>query len=249
MLNAWEIPKPRPYVLLYAIILLNRLFYLFFCKVHTMPHSTNSVGEYFNHHWDEYKICADDNRFCHNEMFNALNGFLHENIRTHPFSFIDAGCGDCSYIAKVLQKNQIKNYIGIDIAEDFLKQASANMNPVHCQKQFIHGDMTRSLASLPSPVEVIFSSYAVHHLSYQQKFNFIKTCKNKLTPDGFFIMIDGVLDKHQTREQWLDAYEAHYIKNYPGVSPEALEGCMYHHRHYDYPERIKTFEKIAYELE
>jgi hypothetical protein len=58
------------------------------------------------------------------------------------------------------------------------------------------------------------------------------------------IMIDGILNKNQTRDEWLDALEQQ-IKTTQSVTPEELASRMEHPRKYDFPELISTFENMA----
>ena len=212
-----------------------------------LPVNFHEVAEYFNDNWQDYKSYVAQNRLAHREMLSLLNQFLHDNMRDSPFSFVDVGCGDSSSIGSVLLDNPINKYIGIDIAGEVLKLAPDNLANVNCEKEFIFDDMTKAIKGLQSPVDVIFSSYTVHHLSYQDKFNFIQECRGKLRAGGFFIMVDGVLEENQTRNEWLLAFEDHYKLIYPDITPEEMTQFMKHPRASDYPENIKTFEKIAYQ--
>ncbi|MGC1182065.1 class I SAM-dependent methyltransferase [Legionella sp.] len=203
------------------------------------------VAKYFNNNWQHYKSYVAQNKLCHNEMFALLNQFLHQHVKGRPISFVDVGCGDGSIIKPVLQDNLIKNYIGIDIAEEVIKMAPPNLAQLDCEKQFILESMITAIKHLPSSVDIIFSSYTVHHLSYQEKFNFIQDCKNKLASGGFFLMIDGILDENQTRNQWLHAYEEYYREIFPNITAEELKHVMEHSYSSDYPENIHTFERIS----
>lgn len=210
-----------------------------------LPDNMKEVAEYFNKNWQQYKKYVDQNRLCHQEMFAALNQFLHEHMPKRAISFVDVGCGDGSSIAPVLMEHSLKKYIGIDIAEQVMQMAPIHLAQLNCEKQFIAENMTTAIQHIPAPFDIIFSSYTVHHLSYQEKFDFIHDCKNKLAPGGFFLMIDGILDENQTREQWLYAYETFYREICPTITDAQLELFMRHPSRSDYPENIHTFQQIA----
>lgn len=210
-----------------------------------MPEDIKTVAAYFNETWHDYKTYVADNRLCHQELFATLNNFLQEHMENRPFSFVDVGCGDGSSIAPILQQYHLKKYIGIDIANDVLKTAPTHLAQLDCEKEFIFDDMTHAIKHIRPPIDVIFSSYTVHHLSYQDKVDFIYNCKNKLVPGGFFIMVDGILEENQTRDEWLIGYEEYYKTIYPGITQEELDHCLKHPRTSDFPEHISTFEKIA----
>jgi 2-polyprenyl-3-methyl-5-hydroxy-6-metoxy-1,4-benzoquinol methylase len=211
-----------------------------------LAQNIKEAADFFNANWQNYINFVKENKMGHQEMLSVLNQFLHEHMKKRPFSFVDVGCGDSSTICPILLDNPIKKYIGIDIAEDVLKTAPIHLARLNCEKKFIFDNMTNAIASLQKPVDIIFSSHSVNHLpSYQQKYNFIYQCKDKLKPDGFFIMIDGILEENQNREQLLERVENTYKQLYPNISLEDLERLMNHHRSRVFPEYIHTFASIS----
>lgn len=210
-----------------------------------LPDNMKEVAQYFNEHWQNYKDAVARNSLCHKEMLSALEQFLCEKMQGKNFSFVDVGCGDSDTIAPYLQHHALNKYIGIDIAEIVLQKAANNLSQLNCFKQFIAENMITAIQKVQPPIDLIFSSYTVHHLNYMEKFNFIKDCKSKLAPEGYFLMVDGILDENQTREEWLLAYERYYKELYPTISDEELERLMRHPRSSDYPESILTFKRLA----
>lgn len=128
-----------------------------------------TVSEYFNENWQRYQSAIKNNMLFHREMLQALQKFLSTHIGNRPFSFVDVGCGDSSTVVSVLAATSIEKYIGIDAAQDVLKMAENTLAPLNCEKEFIADNMTVALPCLPGPVDVIFTSYAVHHLSLHEK--------------------------------------------------------------------------------
>lgn len=205
------------------------------------------VADHFNLNWQDYKSYVQRNQLCHKEMYAALSKFLQEQKGKQDFSFVDMGCGDCSGIASVLLPYSVKKYIGVDIANAVLSMAPANTAELTCKKKFILANMANAIKQIP-PVDIIFSSYAIHHLTYQEKFDFIFDCKNVLNPGGFLLMIDGVKERNQTRYEWLNAYEAYLKRIFPNITQADLTLQMQHPRSSDYPESISTFEFFSYQL-
>ncbi|KTC89884.1 class I SAM-dependent methyltransferase [Fluoribacter dumoffii] len=203
------------------------------------------ASEYFNENWQRYRNAVKNNTLFHREMGQALKKFLSTHLGNRPFSFVDVGCGDSSTVAPLLSETSIKKYIGIDAAPDVLKMAENTMASLHCEKEFIVDNMTSALPKLPATVDVIYTSYAVHHLSLQDKMSFIDTCKQKLNPNGFLLMVDGVLKQRQTREEWLDALESRMLESNPEITGEEIIARMEHPRADDHPEEIDTFAQIA----
>ncbi|MGQ3890957.1 class I SAM-dependent methyltransferase [Legionella sp. CNM-4043-24] len=205
----------------------------------------NTASAYFNENWQRYQSSVKNNTLYHREMLSALKQFLSANAGERSFSFVDVGCGDSSTVAPVLAGRAITKYIGIDAAENVLQMASQSLAHLECEKEFIADNMTTAVPRLSSPVDIIFTSYAVHHLSLQDKFNFIESCRQKLNPNGFLLMVDGVLKEKQTRAEWLNALQERMGATIPGISPDELAFRMQHPRADDFPESIETFSNIA----
>jgi ubiquinone/menaquinone biosynthesis C-methylase UbiE len=203
-----------------------------------------SASQYFNENWKKYQQTIQSNTLYHKEMTATLNTFLNDHFSSKPFSFVDVGCGDSSTIISVLTNQSIQHYIGIDAAEDVLKLAADNLKSIKAKKEFICDNMVNAISQLPPSIDVIYTSYAIHHLSHQQKVDFIQTCQDKLSKNGFLIMIDGILKPNQTRDQWLTALETR-MHTTQHLSPEELTFRMQHPRKDDHPESIATFKTIA----
>lgn len=206
---------------------------------------TNDASLYFDANWKRYQSTLAGNSLYHKEMGEALNQFIDTHVKP-SFSLVDVGCGDSSTIAPILRHKKIKHYVGIDAAPNVLKLAEKQMAVVSCEQQFICDDMSAAILKLNSKADIIFTSYAVHHLSKERKIQSIHDCKNQLNDAGVLVMVDGVLDMGQTREQWLDALE-HRLNTTQTMTPDELQFRMQHPRADDHPEAIETFQQIASE--
>lgn len=207
--------------------------------------NVNTASAYFNENWQRYQSTVKNNTLYHREMLSALQQFLSIHIGNRAFSFVDVGCGDSSTVAPILSGKNIIKYIGIDAAEDVLNMASISLAHLECEKEFIADNMTTAIPRLSSPVDIIFTSYAVHHLSLQDKINFIESCKQQLNQNGFLLMIDGILKDNQTRDEWLDALKERMETTVLDITSDEIAFRMQHPRVDDFPESIETFSKIA----
>lgn len=197
---------------------------------------------FFNQNWKKYQNSISHNTLYHKEMMAALTQFFAEKLPT-PFSMVDVGCGDCSTIVPVLSQTNIATYVGIDAAPEVIQLAQQNMQAIHCQKEFICDNMINAIKVIPQ-VDLIFESYAVHHLSTQQKFDFIQQAKGKLKSNGYLVMIDCVLRANQERHDWLNEIEDR-IKTTQQLSKEELAFHMDHIRNNDDPDSVQTFQAFA----
>ncbi|KTC79154.1 putative methyltransferase [Legionella cherrii] len=204
-----------------------------------------NASEYFNENWQRYQSALKNNTLYHREMLQALQKFLSTHIGNRTFCFVDVGCGDSSTVLPVLAATPIKKYIGIDAAQNVLKMAENTLASLNCEKEFIADNMTSALPRLTASVDVIYTSYAVHHLSLDEKERFIAVCKQKLNPNGFLLMVDGVRKQNQTRDEWLDALQSRMLESNPEIDGDEIIVRMEHPRADDYPEEIETFSQIA----
>jgi hypothetical protein len=107
-------------------------------------------------------------------------------------------------------------------------------------------DMSTAITRLSVKADIIYTSYAVHHLSLQEKTEFIAHCYKQLNAGGYLLMIDGVLSSpHQTREQWLEVLQARIVETHPEITEEEVTARMEHPRSDDFPNAIETFAQIA----
>lgn len=207
-----------------------------------------SAADFFNENWNDYKSFVMENRMCHREMLSLLNQFLQENTNKRPFTFVDVGCGDGSIIYPILRNKPLKRYIGIDIAEHILKQAPSNLLHLNCDKLFILDNMISAIGNLNYSVDIIYTSHVLNHLSLHEKRDFIGRCFDKLEPNGFLVMVEGILEEHNTREQLLARVEETYKNLYPEMTAAHLDRLMIHHRTRIFPERIETLSRLAQTL-
>ena len=208
-------------------------------------HHDVQASIYFNANWQRYQESINKNMLYHKEMFAELDKVLTGHYKNTPFSILDIGCGDSSVIYPLLKNKPLNSYTGIDAAPDVLQLAVNNLVTLDCKKQFICEDMVTALSHITSPVDIIFTSYAVHHLSAEQKTDFIQNCKQKLTTQGMLLMIDGILEPGQTRAQWLDRLEHRFKTVLPDITQEELQKRMEHPRSNDFPESIESFKNRA----
>jgi len=163
----------------------------------------------------------------------------------HPFRFVDFGCGDASAVLKMLLTKNIAHYTGVDASSDLLAAAAQMLAPLKCQKTLICNNMTLAIDDLSAPADVILCSYSLHHLLREQKAKFIETCYKKLSSPGCLILIDGVANLNETREQWLIRLEERLFNKVPGFNAQDVAQLMIHPREFDYPETIEIFRDIA----
>lgn len=210
-----------------------------------MDQSTVEIRDYFTVNWQRYLDAININHLFHREMIQAFHALVSSRFHNKPFSMVDVGCGDSSTLVPLLEQTQISSYVGIDAAADVLNLARENTSTMECQKEFICDDMMNAIYQINAPVDIIYSSYAIHHLSFNQKVEFLYVCKEKLAENGLLVLIDVILAPNQSRQEWLVALGERTKLLIPDMSMEELNNRMRHPIASDYPESIATYQQIA----
>lgn len=211
----------------------------------TSANDTNSASQYFNDNWKKYQATLATNTLYHREMMATLTTFLQQHFANKPFSLVDAGCGDSSVIHEVLKNFQLSSYTGIDAAQAVLELAENNFSDINCKKEFICGNMQQAIQQLTGKYNIIFTSYAVHHLALTDKAQFLHDCYKKLEPNGYLILIDGILKQGQPREAWLDELASRMQLTQNLSAEQTEERISSHARHADFPIEIAAYKEIA----
>jgi len=137
--------------------------------------------------YDESVDVADDNNdypFAgYKDIINAIYGTVMKN---HPAKVLDIGVGTGTLAAKLYEGGN--DITGIDFSEKMLSIARAKMPDA----RFFQFDFTNGL-----PVEVaamkfdfIVSTYALHHLTDEEKVSFIRAISGCLSENGVIIIGD-----------------------------------------------------------
>lgn len=206
---------------------------------------STAIGHFFADKWPLIQRAIRSNVLCHTEMFSVLDRLLVERFADRPFRFVDFGCGDASAVINTLRNKPVAHYTGVDASSDLIATAAKTLAPLNFQKSLICQDMATAIDDLVAPVDVIFCSYSLHHLLYEQKVKFIRTCYERLNEPGYFILIDGVAMENETRDEWLNRLDRRFMEKVPDFSTEDRTEIMKHPRESDFPESIGTFRRIA----
>ena len=168
-------------------------------------------------------------------------------------SVLDLGCGDAQLIAKDLTSIGVETYTGYDLSEAALAQAEHFLQYLPAQKTLCLGRMEQLLKASTDSWDLIYSSYAIHHLSDQGKQEIMQEIYHHLNPSGLFIMIDVMRQKNQSREAYMDDYIGGIRKNWPGLEKREQDMITHHIHEYDFPapyhELIDWANEIGFSVE
>ncbi len=128
--------------------------------------------------WKIYQKVMSLNYLSHREAYAVLQAFLIDHF-PKPFSFLDLGCGDAAFTAKVLKKVRINAYVGVDLSENALKIAEENLAALECPKKFLVSDLKDVFRSLEGAWDFVWIGLSLHHLPYEEKECFLVECRKR----------------------------------------------------------------------
>lgn len=126
--------------------------------------------------------------------------FLNDGL---PKAMLDLGCGDGILTHEILKIDSSVSAILIDGSEDMLDNARErlkafkNLHYIRASFQDILGN------EIPRRnFDFVVSSFAIHHLTMDEKQSLFNKIYAYLNPAGFFVNIDVVLSPTDALEQW-----------------------------------------------
>ncbi|MCP4727449.1 MAG: class I SAM-dependent methyltransferase [bacterium] len=115
--------------------------------------------------------------------------------RESSFTALELGTGTGYFTGKFIKKFPEADIISIDGAESMIDLAKSRLGDLADKIDFRTGDF-RNLNTLISPDErgnIVFSSYSLHHLDYDEKLETLKKIREFLLPGGWLINADLIV--------------------------------------------------------
>lgn len=115
--------------------------------------------------------------------------------KTAALRAIDLGIGTGYFTEHFLENFPNSRVIGIDGAQAMIDLAKARLTSLSSRVEFALGDFRKLREFLPdlSAVDVVFSAYALHHLSRPEKDAVLGYVLEFLVPGGWFVNADLII--------------------------------------------------------
>ena len=170
------------------------------------------------------RICSQDNQ--------------QERKKENSFTWLDLGCGDGPLSRKLLEEFPNANGVLMDFSLPMLEHARTKMAQLEYQSRvtILQGDLSRSdwmeaLKKRASSneekepvIDVVVSSFAIHHLSNERKRELYQEIFNILSPGGVFLNLEHVASPDETVEGIFDgAFVDSMYKTFGGA--KTLQEC------------------------
>jgi SAM-dependent methyltransferase len=202
---------------------------------------TNTTTENFFDQWSIYDQILAHNYMHHDDIFRDVQHLLADRYATQPFSLLDLGCGSARHLAQALQGRSVSRYVGYDLSDVALAHAARNLAGLGCPADLHQGDLLDGVRTGAETFDLVFTSFALHHLSSAQKAEFFQSAHERLNDGGILLLIDTMRDDGEERAIYLDRYCDWLRSRCKTLSPEALDFLCEHIRNNDFPETIMDF--------
>ena len=206
---------------------------------------TKTVANNFFDEWSIYDQVLDHNYMYHDEIYRDVQRVLADRYESRPFVLLDLGCGSARHLARALQGRSVSRYVGYDLSDVALAHAGRNLTALGCPVELRRGDLLEGLKTGGEKFNVIFTSFALHHLAASQKSTFFQLAYPRLNQDGMLLLIDTVRDDGEDRKLFLDRYCAWLRAEFKTLSPDALDLICNHIRGNDFPETLAALDAMA----
>ena len=208
-----------------------------------------SAVDVFLKSWQVYQDIIQHNYMFHQEISRTVRDALERFKPGQSLSVLDLGCGDGSMKLPLLPANRIATYTGCDLSKPALDLAQGQLERLNIQSTLVCDDMLKVVAEQPEQsVDLVFSSYAIHHLNANNKQRLVEHTSRALTPGGQFVLIDIFRDPTEDRAAYMRHYMDVLRKTWLKLSPQAQALVVNHATEYDFPEQPAFYQTLGYKL-
>mgnify|MGYP001611073939 FL=1 len=182
----------------------------------------------------------------HQEIYAGVGRLLSLREDAGRYRLLDLGCGNARYLAPCLRQSPPAVYEGVDLSEAALTEARGYLADLPGSAVTLtHGDLLEAVESTGKTWDVIFTGFAVHHLTTADKARFLQAVGRCLAEKGWLILVDVVREENQSRDDYLDGYLKCMRDTWIKVPPDQLEEACTHVHDHDYPEYFSTLQEMA----
>ena len=202
----------------------------------------------FEKNWQIYQKIIANNYMLHQELAIESSAVMAVIAKNKAGDILDLGCGDAKQISTQLSSIPVNSYTGIDLSKPALTLAKENLNAVNIESNFLVGRMELLLKNNNKQYNIIYSSYAMHHLQDVDKKIFLADCFNSLSFDGALILIDLFKNNKQSLEDFKKNYTDTLYADWNMLNQEEKEMVIDHIQEYDFPTQQSNIIDWAIEI-
>ncbi len=200
---------------------------------------------WFSKRWNVYKNLINNNYLYHYDIHSYLHKILTGYFSSKPFSLLDLGCGDASFIANTLKGTTVSRYYGIDLSEVALKEAAKNLAGSDFEPTLVCGNVAEKIAGLPEGFDAIVCGFSLHHLTVQEKDAVFSNCRRILREGGLLLIYDIIRKRNESRDEYLNRYWDISERCWTHISRDEIALLKAHAMESDFPDDVDYFPNQA----
>lgn len=191
----------------------------------------------FEQNWSIYQKILQHNYMGHQQIYAVWETHFRTHANGHT-RLLDIGCGDAQVISDRLHPNVVAQYVGIDLSHEAIALAQHNLDEQSISSHFIADDFVAAITSLVDAgqtFDVIFSGFALHHVSDALKLQLFSQIKQLLSEHGRFFFMDVYPQEAESREVYLERYLTAPEHQWQALSTQEQAKLAHHVRSSDFP--------------
>ena len=198
----------------------------------------------FRSNWSLYDAICEHNYMFHREIFELVGKEIQSRQRAGGLAILDLGCGNARHLAPCLRSAPPRRYVGVDLSAAALEEAETHLAGL-AGVSLHHGDMLFAAQKLPETFDVVFSSFAVHHLQTAEKQALFEACARRLAPGGALLLVDVIREEGQSPAQGMAEYLQMMRSAWTKVPAADIEAACAHVAAYDFPETLSELSRLV----
>ncbi|WP_219320502.1 class I SAM-dependent methyltransferase [Methylovirgula sp. HY1] len=195
--------------------------------------------------WQTYRKVVAANYMYHVEIQADIERLLRARFGAGKVSFLDLGCGDAATLAPLLGGVTVQRYKGVDLSEAALALAAENLKFLSCPVDLTCRDILAALEAETELYDVVYTSFALHHLSTEQKAAFFRLVAQRLAKDGVLVLTDVVREDDESLPVYLTHYCDWLRRDWDGLDTDEKAAICDHIENNDRPETLTELQSLA----
>ena len=187
----------------------------------------------FKSGWDAYQWALDNDVMGHRDILQKARLLIESVVGDQSIHMLDLGCGNAAPAIEIMSNLQLESYCGIDQAENVLREARKSINHLALPNRMFQRNLFDGIPESLT-VNLIFSSFSVHHGQRDEKQALFKTLFHQADKGCYFCLIDIVCYPFQSRDAYIDMITEYLSRRVQ--QPQLLEQYIPHIKGYDFPE-------------
>lgn len=209
-----------------------------------MNQQDNAVQAFFDA-WEVYQKVLSFNYMYHEEIYADVGAVIRSGFPEGGYRMLDLGCGSAEHLAVTLADHPPDYYLGYDLAETALGHARENLAAWDSRLELRQGDLRDGVVGNDGMFDLVFSSFALHHLNSDEKQLFFQASAQRLAPGGLLLLIDVMRGADEPLPLYLDRYCSWIEQEWLALSAQDRAGICEHVRTKDLPETWSGLSGMA----